>query len=152
MTTATPPPSAPDALQAAFLELMPGVQKHAEITFRHLRCEQTRDDRVAEAVAVAWRWYVRAWQKGKDLGDFPAALASLAARHVRSGRRLCGQERSRDVLSPLAQARHGFATQPLSERARASDLVRDALIDNTVTPPPDAAAFRLDFPVWLSLL
>jgi hypothetical protein len=25
----------------------------------------------------------------------------------------------------------------------------DALTDNTVTPPPDAAAFRIDFPRWL---
>ena len=25
----------------------------------------------------------------------------------------------------------------------------DALTDNSVTPPPDAAAFRIDFPRWL---
>ena len=44
---------------------------------------------------------MRAAQKGKDLADCPAALASLAARHVRSGRRLCGKDRTRDAGTKL---------------------------------------------------
>jgi hypothetical protein len=30
------------------------------------------------------------------------------------------------------------------------DCYEQRLTDNTVTPPPDAAAFRIDFPQWLS--
>jgi hypothetical protein len=31
----------------------------------------------------------------------------------------------------------------------ANNVLSDALTDNSVTPPPDAAAFRIDFPRWL---
>jgi hypothetical protein len=81
------------------------------------------------------------------------ALALLAARHVRSGRRLCGQEHSKDALSPLAQRRHGFATQSLpAHDGGAGNEALDALRDNAVTPPPEQAAFRIDYPAWLARL
>ena len=31
-------------------------------------------------------------------------------------------------------------------------ILNDAVSDNTQTPPPDAAAFRIDFPRWLATL
>src|SRR5438445_13833762 len=93
-------------LHAGFLLLLPRIQTHAKIHFRHVRCPGRRDDLVAEAVAVAWKWYVRAVGAGKDPADFPGAFASLAASHARSGRRLCGSERPKDVLSRPAQCLH----------------------------------------------
>jgi hypothetical protein len=44
------------ALHAAFLALLPRIERHARICFRHLGCPQGRDDAVAETVALAWRW------------------------------------------------------------------------------------------------
>ena len=151
---ATAGPPALEQLQEGFLGLMPRLEQHARLAFRHVRCPGLRDDRIQETLAVAWAWYVRAAGQQKDLADFPAAFASLAARHVRSGRWLCGQQPSQDALSPLAQARHGFVTQPLPahDTATAENLALEALIDNTITPPPDQAAFRLDFPRWLESL
>jgi hypothetical protein len=101
-------------------------------------------------VALSWKWYLHLTRLGKDPCQFPSALARYAARAVRAGRRLCGQEPTRDALSPLAQQRHGFVTQrlPAFDTGRDDNPVLEALQDNTVTPPPDQAAFRQDFPAW----
>jgi hypothetical protein len=143
------------ALQALFLSaVLPRVETHARICFRHVRCPGRRDDAVAEAVAVAWRWFLRAADKGKDAAALAGPLAVFAARHVRVGRRLCGQEASKDALSPLAQQRRGFAVQglPRCDGGTAGNLTLDALADNTRTPPDEQAAFRIDFPRWLASL
>jgi hypothetical protein len=156
-------PSA-EHLQAAFLQILPRIRTHAEIAFRHLKCPAKRDDAVAEVVAFCWRWYSRLAEQGRDASEFVSTLATLAARHVRGGRKLCGQERSKDVLSPVAQKRHGFNVEALphsTSRSRETlygephgqdqaDAFEERLRDNTVTPPPDQAAFRLDYPRWLS--
>jgi hypothetical protein len=132
--------------------LLPRIERHARITFRHLGCPQSRDDAVAEAVALAWRWYLRLVERGKDPAAFVSALAGYAARAVRRGRRVCGQEAGQEVLSPRAQARHGFAVRRLPEGPTTlnGSPLEEALLDNAVTPPPEAAAFRIDFPAWLA--
>jgi hypothetical protein len=100
---------------------------------------------------VAWRWHLDLARRGKDAAAFPSALASLAARHVKSGRRLCGQERARDVLSPLAQARHGFAVGTLPGFSTLNgNPIDEALHENTRSPVPEQVCFRLDFPAWLN--
>jgi hypothetical protein len=38
------------------------------------------------------------------------------------------------------------------ERLLDRSALTEALADNTVTPPPDAAAFRVDFARWLGSL
>ena len=143
----------------------PRVEAHARIYFRHLRCPGRRDDAVAETVAVAWKWFVCAAGRGKDVREFPSALATLAARHVRCGRRLCGQERAGDAMSPLAQRRHGFGVASLSppDHYRGAlysdphgqgriDAFEERLRDDTRGPVPEQAAFRIDYPAWVSRL
>jgi len=105
----TCPELLPADLQERFLAIRPRILVHARIYFRHVRCGGRKADAIAETVALAWKWFVRLARRGKDARRFPSVLASFAARAVRSGRRLCGQERVRDVLSPVAQQRHGFS-------------------------------------------
>jgi hypothetical protein len=137
-------------LQTRFLVLLPCIERHGLICFNHVKCQESRREAVAEVVALCWLWYARLAARGQDAAAFPAALAGYAARAVRCGRRLCGQERARDVLSPLAQRRHGFTARslPSDNRAHGSEF-EEALRDNTRTPPADQAAFRVDFPAWL---
>ena len=151
------------ALHVQFLALVPRIETHARICFRGVHCRVTQEDRVQECVALGWKWFLRLAEQGKDVFAFPMAFASLVARAVKCGRRLCGQERARDVLSPLAQQRHGFRVGrlPTSTRRHHEDLYADPhgqalldefeerLRDNTMTPPPDAAAFRVDWPLFL---
>ena len=89
-----------------------------------------------------------------------------ASRQVRAGRRLCGQDRSKDVLSKRAQRQHDFAVEQLPVSTRRSfddfygtvrgqhdlDEFEARFKDNTVTPPPIAAAFRVDWPDFLRTL
>jgi hypothetical protein len=147
--TSSPPVLAPDAVQQAFLAVLPRIALHARIQFRNLRCPHHKEDAVSEAVALAWCWFARLVRRGKDPLDFISILATYASSHVRAGRRLCGQERARDVLSPVAQARHGFAVAPLPNgSSMCGNVFDESLADNTQTPPEEQAAFRLDFPRW----
>src|SRR5262249_35177693 len=131
------------------------------IYFRDLKCPARRADCVAEAVAVAWKWFARLMKKGRDATKFIGAIATLAARAVASGRRAAGQERSNDVLNPFGQSRHGFVVHSLHLNDRAAETGRDRwlkkmlelrLADNTVTRPDEQAQFRIDFPRWVRKL
>ena len=100
-------------LQARFLAVLPRIETHARIYFRHLRCPNQREEAVAECLALAWWWFIRLVRRGKNPEAFISVLADFAARAVSSGRRLCGQEKVNEVLSPVAQRRHGFTVQRL---------------------------------------
>jgi len=151
-TLANPAPSA-ERLHAGFLVLLPRIVTHARIYFRDVRCPGRRDDLIAETIGVAWRWYVRALSAGKDPADFPAAFAFKAASHARVGRRLCRADSAQDALSGTAQRRHDFTVQrlPEVESGVEGNQAIDALADPR-TSPPERAAFRVDYPRWLSRL
>jgi hypothetical protein len=102
-------------LHAAFLAILPCIELHGHVYFRHVRCPHRRADCVAEMVALCWKWYLRLVERGKDPAQFPTTLATYAARHVRSGHRLCGPEKGKDALSPLAQTRHNFVVEKLPD-------------------------------------
>ena len=81
------------ALQQQFLcEVLPRVTRQAQVYFRHLRCRHRLADAVAEVVAICWKWFLRLIEQGKDLSGFVSTLAVYAAKHVRCGRRLFGQD------------------------------------------------------------
>jgi hypothetical protein len=137
-------------LQAAFLALvLPKVLSHGSVYFRHLRSAELKEEYIAEMVALTWKWHLRLAERGKDATRFPTALASYAARAVRSGRRLAGMDRSKDVLSPQAQRRKGFAVGKLPEGSTLNgNPLEEALADNTQSPVVEQVCFRLDFPAW----
>jgi hypothetical protein len=145
----TPTPSL-HALQATFLSsVLPKVVSHGRVYFRHLRSAELKEEYVAEMIALTWKWHLRLAERGKDATRFPTALATFAARAVRSGRKLAGMGRATDVLSPQARQRHGFRVSALPEVSTLSDNpLSEALADNTQTPPDEQCAFRIDFPAW----
>lgn len=154
-------------LHVKFLSILSRVERHARIYFRGTRCFHKKEDFVAETVDVAWAWFKKlAEQKGKDASTFPMALAFHAARYVRGGRRLCGSEKARDVMSPRCQQRRGFVVQSLPSSTctshdmlyskplgqRHQDEYEEMLADNRVTAVPDQVVFRIDFKAWLKTL
>jgi len=139
------------AIQHAFTAILPRIVLHARIYFRGMACGDARENAIAETVALTWKWYVGLVQQGRHPEEFVSVLAAYATRAVRSGRRLCGQEKTKDVLSPLAQTRSGFTVSPFPEfSALVGNPLDEALHDNTQTSVPDQVSFRLDFPAWLS--
>ena len=141
-----------DQLHATFLALLlPRIEAHGRVVFRNVKCPHQKEEYIAEMVALCWLWLLRLNEQGKDASQFPSALATFSARAVRAGRRLCGQERGKDVLSPLAQQRHHLVVRSLPVTgARPADPLGEALRDNTRTPPDEQAGFRCDFPAWLA--
>jgi hypothetical protein len=108
---------------------------------------------VAEVVALTWKWFIRLAERGKDPTRFATMLASYAAKAVRCGRRVTGQEPGRDVLSPLAQMRRCFVVGKLPECSTLSGSpLSEALRDNRQTPVDEQVCFRIDFPHWSSTL
>jgi hypothetical protein len=158
----TQQPQALAHLWATFLELLPRIQTHGRIVFRHIRCVHRQADAIQEMQALAWKWLLRLAQRGKDVREFPAAFVTLLARAVHSGRRLVGMARAKDVMNRMTQRRHGFKVEPLPSSPRTSheslygdphgqrtqDALEELLHDNTQTPIPDQVAFRQDFPAW----
>ncbi|MFO0825306.1 MAG: hypothetical protein U0792_19655 [Gemmataceae bacterium] len=151
-------------LKDEFEELLPKLTRYFGSVFRFVRCEATRNDFIAEGVALAWKWYVRLKQQGKEPAEFVTTLARYAARAVRSGRTVCGQQKSKDVLSLTARIKYGigvvqFASRiPTEEKRRPAPIPDENLIyeqhvtDDTLTPIPDQVAFRLDWSVFLGTL
>ena len=138
-------------LQNRFLAVMPRIERHARIYFRHLKCPQQHDEALAECLALAWWWFVRLVRRGKNPEEFISVLADFAARAVASGRRLCRQEKVNEVLSPVAQRRHGFTVQRLHAHCPPPGSPwQDAVWDNTQTSVPEQVIFRVDFPIWRS--
>jgi hypothetical protein len=158
--------SCPKDLHAAFLAIVPKIKMRADIAFAYDRCANQKADKVAEAIALAWKWFVKLQERGKNAATFPGVFAILVARAVASGRRVAGGETINDVMSRPAQRKHGFSVQgfPDSDVAQGHDpseeplfqkffkTLEDRLADNTQTPVPEQAAFRIDFPDWLGTL
>lgn len=139
-------------LHARFLLLLPRIEAHAQIYFRHTRCAADRADNIAETIALAWQWFIQLDQRGKDAADFVTTFAVFAVRAVRCGRRVAEMTKAKDVMNRQTQQRHDYVVGSLSDHRLSDDPYTEALADNMVTPPPDAAAFRVDFPRWLGSL
>lgn len=84
-TGACYPATSIEQLRAAFLDILPGLQTHASVYFRGLKCPGKRDDAIAEAVGVARKWHtlprrsrdsVACRWPGKAPGRPPASSAS----------------------------------------------------------------------------
>jgi hypothetical protein len=153
-------------LESAFLALLPRIEAHARIYFRHLKCAHQKADAVQEMCALAWKWLLRLHEKGKDPSCFVTAFVTFLARAVNSGRRLAGKAKAKDVLNPYTQQRHGFKVEYLPTSFRAGqehlyasplgqelqDELEERLQDNTITPVLEQVMFRLDFMAWLRTL
>ena len=142
-----------EAMHRQFVDcILPAVQHHASVQFRHLK-GQNRDDAIQETMAVAWQFFVQAIDAGKDPTSFPHCLADLAVRRVRSGRRFAGHN-SRDVMSQRAQMRHGFEVHSLDDESCDASTGWKAAVteDSRHSSPADTVCFRLDFDCWLGRL
>ena len=68
-----------------FEGVLPRILLHARIVFRDVRCPHEREDRIAEVIAISWKWWLRLRERGKNPTEFVRAIATYAGRAVRSG-------------------------------------------------------------------
>lgn len=107
-------------MEERFLKILPRIQLHGRIFFRHIKCRQSREEAIAEMVALAWKRFVRLAQRGKDVGEFMFNFTRFLVRHITAGRRVVGMQKTKDVLSARAQRQHGFTVESLPVSPRAS--------------------------------
>jgi hypothetical protein len=142
-----------------FLKLLPAIQTHARISFRHLPATD-RAEAVAEATAAAFLNYESAQRRGKTHAVNQNMLATYAVRHVKDGRHVGGsRDGKRDVLSRKAQRAGGFKVYSLGGKheqvynclsAPDQPVWRDHLLHDRRTPVPDQVAFRCDWSTFLA--
>lgn len=135
--------------QIEFLAILPAIEGRASAAFRHLSaCD--RDEATADAVAGAWLAYLRLRRRGKRPIEFPVAFARYAVQSVRNGRGLGRCCHSRDVLSPIARVRRGFAVSFVGATEGDSDPWWGEAFADPKASVPCRAAFNIDFPGWLA--
>lgn len=152
------------ALHKEFETLLPRITTYLRCCFRFIRCEATRNDFVAESIGLCWKWFIRTKAQGKQPAEFVVALVRYAARAVRAGRRVCGQEKGKDAMSRTAKIQHRIvvlrfarglpAERILEQIPDINDMVvyEEHVTGNAVTPVPDQVAFRIDWPMFLETL
>lgn len=123
--------------QSGFFEILPHLESLGQRYFRHLKCPARKADAIQEMRALAWKWFLRLSQRGKNPAHFIHAFVCYLARAVKSGRCVVGKSRFKEAMHPASQKRRGFIVEsfPVGGAPRV-DYLRDALVDNTVTPPP----------------
>src|SRR5262249_29640782 len=144
-----------------YLAVLPIVEGYAPLACRGLKCPHRRDDAMQELRGVTWQWLLRHAANDRDGTAFIRSLAYLAAQWVRSHRKITHSERAKDVLSPLATARHSFKVDslPSSNRRchedrhtgngqRQLDTYEERFQNNLRSTPAEQVMFKLDFKDW----
>jgi hypothetical protein len=141
----------PHPADDVFLAVLSIVLRHARLRFRFVRCPHEREDLLQEVFAYALTWSRLLWDRGRDVREFPSALARYAVQSVRNGRRLCGMRGAKDAFNPATQARCGFRCEclPPGDPPHGSILAA-ALADSARSEIPEQVAFPIDFPTWLA--
>ena len=128
---------------AKYLTMLPAIAHYASAAFRHLDAE-AREDAITEVVANTFVAYAHLAELGKTGIAYPTVLALFGIRRYWDGRRVGTKANCRDVY------RSGLRRQHLGTSR--DQRWQEAVIDNTKSPVPDQAAFRIDFPHWLQSL
>ena len=129
------------AWHPTFLEMLPAIQRHARISFRHLDAE-AREDLVQEVIANSLVAFLRLFSLGKAELAYPSVLARYGVAQAREGRRVGGHLNVNDVMSRYAQRRRGFTVEWLD------DMVPE---DRRATPAEVPTA-RIAIRAWLATL
>jgi hypothetical protein len=143
--------SDPKAIEAHFLAALPRIEKHAKTKFRGMTPEAL-DDAIQKVRGLAWKYYLREVERGKNPDDYISVIADFSVRHVKGGRDVTGIERMQDVLSHRGQKQRGYKVQSFPEHDTSPDESVEALKNWRETPPDDAAAFHHDFPLFVKAL
>ncbi len=133
-----------------YMGMLPAILRHADMAFRHLDAE-AREEAVQEVVANTLSAFVRLVELGKADIAYAGPLANYAVAQVRDGRQVGTRLNVRDVASPRCQRLKHVKVERLDRYDRADEQWLEAVIEDRRTPPPDQAAFRIDFPQWLGL-
>lgn len=134
-----------------FMALVPAIQRHARVAFRHLDPD-SREEMIQEVVCNSCRAYARLVELNKVDLAYAGALARFGVAQARTGRRTGGKLNCRDILSPYCQQKKHFSVERLDRYESDEDGWAEAIVEDRTAGPAEIAAMRLDFSAWLSIL
>lgn len=137
--------------QSRFLRMLPSIRHTAKFQLAGLPAE-AKEDAITEIVASCYIAYFRLVELGKESLAYPSVLAGYAIRQYRAGRRVGSRARRNDVYTKYCRKKNGHELCHLGAPAEQVGRWNEYLVDNTVSPVPDQAAFRIDFQDWLGTL
>ena len=134
-----------------FSRLLPEIQQNIAFRYRHLKPE-LREDRTAEAVALAFEMFVRLVQRDKAEVAYAGPLANYAARQVLNGRQCGSPLNVGDITSHYSQQQTGIRGRSLHRFNGESESWQELVVEDRGAGPADVAVTRIDFRDWLQTL
>jgi hypothetical protein len=141
----------PAAWHAAFLAMLPAIERHARISFRKLDPE-AREEAVQETICYALLAYRQLVARGKADVAYPSPLARYGVAQFRAGRRVGSRLNKNDALSSYAQRQRGFRVDSLDKFDGEEEGWREVVVEDRHAGPAEIAATRIDFSQWLKTL
>ena len=141
----------PPAWHADFEAMLPIIQKHAEISFRHLD-RDAYEEAVQECICNACQAYARLVEQGRADVARASVLATFAVSQVRDGRKVGNSLNIHDVTSDYCQRRKNVIVERLDRHDFETETWAEVLIEDRHAGPADTAAVRIDFAAWIKSL
>lgn len=141
----------PPAWHPDFEAMLPAIETHARIAFRHLDAE-AREEAIQETVCNACQAYARLVELGKTDVAFPSALARFGVSQTREGRKVGGQLNCRDILSDYCQQKKNLLVDRLDRYDSEEQAWAEILVEDKHVGPAETAIVRIDFAAWLQFL
>ena len=141
----------PPAWHADFEAMLPLIEAHAKIAFRHLKPEAC-EEAVQEAICNACQAYARLVELERTDVAYPGVLARFGVRQTRMGRKVGGKLNCRDLLSEYAQRKKSLVVERLDRYDFENHGWEEILVEDRHAGPAETAIVRLDFASWLQSL
>jgi hypothetical protein len=139
-------------VSALFEYLYPQIEGIVRQWWHWLEGQERRDEAVQETLCYVWLRWRAALARGKDPQPYLVRFVVFCCRHVRHGRRFCGQKLNETLASAIPGGRR-TGVQSLPQTSTGLETRdRDPLDDVTSENPAARAAFNVDYPAWLDTL
>lgn len=150
-TTTTRCRKSPPGWQSAFEAMLPRIEAHAKIAFRHLDRE-ARGEAVQETICNACCAYARLAELNKTDVAYAFVLASFGVRQTIEGRKVGGRLNIRDISSEYCRQKKNLLLKRLDHYDSEEEAWAQILVEDRRAGPAETAIVRLDFAAWLRLL
>jgi hypothetical protein len=141
----------PPAWHAAFEAMLPVIESHAKVAFRHLDPD-AREEAVQETVCNACRAYARLAELGKTDVAFPSVLARFGISQTKAGRKVGGKLNCCNISSIYCQKKKNLSVERLDRYDSEQQAWTEILVEDQHAGPAETAVVRIDFAAWLQFL
>ena len=139
------------AWRAAFEAMLPVIETHAKVAFRHLDPD-AREEAVQETVCRACQAYARLVELGKTDVAFPSVLASFSVSQTEDGRKIGNKLNCCETLSEYGQKKNKLLVERLDRYDSEEQAYLEILVEDKHAGPAETAIIRIDVATWMYFL